>query len=430
MEQGTPDPLNPAEETPQQAGDDQLEVEALTLDPAQQSLADALRVSFGILKYVMLLLVVVYFFSGTFSLEATETAVRLRAGKIVNDNIEEGTHFAMPFPLEQVIKVDSSDRTLQLDQSFWYQATAVNEMNKLNRSQGGGALDPSQGAWSMLTGDANIVHAKWTIGYSITDSDDYVTNIGDKETLEKLIHAVAEQSLVHSVARTLADDIIRGNPDTEAAKSLMNKKLGAMGAGVTVNTVRMSEFTVPLKVLRAFDAATSAESEKAEAILAAQQERAKILGEAAGEGADELLTLIEEYQNAIALGDADAVAELDTQLDQVFGTLRISDDGPALSGQVAKKINEASGYKAKLVARYQAEAEQFRNLKDQYSANPQYLLERLWEEAKAEILAGDIETFYLPRSELRLVINRDPDLAKERQKEELKKIDKSRHDLD
>ena len=56
------------------------------LDAAQQSLADALRTSFSLLKWVMLVLLVIYLFSGWFSVDAQHRAVRLRFGQIVNQD--------------------------------------------------------------------------------------------------------------------------------------------------------------------------------------------------------------------------------------------------------------------------------------------------------------------------------------------------------
>ena len=95
------------------------------LDPAQQSLAEALRVSFGILKVAMLALLVAYAFSGTFSVGSNEVALRLRFGDYVGAPgervLERGTYLAAPFPLEQVIKVDTRPMTLTLDREFWYE---------------------------------------------------------------------------------------------------------------------------------------------------------------------------------------------------------------------------------------------------------------------------------------------------------------------
>ena len=73
------------------------------LDPAQQSLAEALRVSFGILKLAMLGLLIAYAFSGTFSVGSNEVALRLRFGDYVGDPgnrvLERGTYLAAPFPI-------------------------------------------------------------------------------------------------------------------------------------------------------------------------------------------------------------------------------------------------------------------------------------------------------------------------------------------
>ena len=63
--------------------DHDLEV-AEQLDPAQQSLADALRVSFGFLKVAMVILVVFYLFSGFFNVPSREVSVRLRFGDQLN----------------------------------------------------------------------------------------------------------------------------------------------------------------------------------------------------------------------------------------------------------------------------------------------------------------------------------------------------------
>ena len=87
------------------------------LDPAQ-SLAEALRVSFTILKLAMLVLLIAYAFSGTFSVGSNEVALRLRFGDYVgspgNRVLERGTYFAAPFPIEQIVKVDTRPTAVSL----------------------------------------------------------------------------------------------------------------------------------------------------------------------------------------------------------------------------------------------------------------------------------------------------------------------------
>jgi hypothetical protein len=66
------------------------------------------------------------------------------------------------------------------------------------------------------------------------------------------------------------------------------------------------------------------------------------------------------------------------------------------------------------------EANAFTQLLPQYERNPRLVLTKIWEEAREQILTGDdIETFYMVPGQLELQINRDPNLQKERQKEQL-----------
>src|SRR5436190_20274143 len=64
------------------------------LDPANQSLADALRASFRVLKAVMLLLIVIFLFSGMFMVDQNEVVVLSRLGKPTGPPNEPGLHFA------------------------------------------------------------------------------------------------------------------------------------------------------------------------------------------------------------------------------------------------------------------------------------------------------------------------------------------------
>lgn len=132
------------------------------IDPAQQSLADALRVSFTILKLIMLVLVVFYLGSNIFNVPTQNTAVRLRFGEVVSDPLPPGgPHFAMPYPIEQVINIRTSPQTLSLSRQFWFEVTdadAGKTASELADSKQG-PLNPERDGY-LITGDSNIVHTK------------------------------------------------------------------------------------------------------------------------------------------------------------------------------------------------------------------------------------------------------------------------------
>jgi hypothetical protein len=72
------------------------------------------------------------------------------------------------------------------------------------------------------------------------------------------------------------------------------------------------------------------------------------------------------------------------------------------------------------VERVASERQAFEQLLPQYDRNPRLVLSKLWEDARETILTGDVETFYTVSGQLELQLNRDPELQKERQKEQLR----------
>lgn len=393
------------------------------LDPAQQSLAEALRVSFAILKLAMVALLVAYAFSGTFSVGSNEVAVRLRFGDYVGDPgnrvLERGTYLAAPFPFEQVVKVDTRPATLLLDKEFWFETTKDDSGLTRSQMQGRKAqpLHPLRDG-SLLTGDMSIVHAKWTITWRVSDPVAYLTNVGSQAVAESLVRLVSQQGIVQAFAQLTADDVLRGIVNRELAVGLMQRQLDDMRTGLVVDQLALDKVSAPMLVAGSFDAVTSAESDRAGRIVAAQQERARILGETAGEASGPILGLITAYEQAVERGDQAAAGAAEAAIDAALGDLRVG--ASAIGGDVARVINGAKTYRTQVVEQVGAEAQAFRELLPQYTQNPRLVLAKLWEDARETILTGDVETFYTVPGQLELQLNRDPELQKERQKEQLR----------
>ena len=393
------------------------------LDPAQQSLAEALRVSFAILKFAMLGLLIAYAFSGTFSVGSNEVALRLRFGDYVGDPgsrvLERGTYLAAPFPIEQVVKVDTRPATLSLDREFWFETTKGDSGLTRTQLQGQKAqpLHPLRDG-SLITGDSSIVHAKWTLTWRVADPVAFLTNVGTRRMGESIVRLVAQQGIVHAVAQLAADDVLRGIVNRELAVSLMQRRLDDMRTGLVVDQLALDKVSAPMRVAGSFDAVTSAESDRAGRIVAAQQERARILGETAGEASAAIVELLTAYERAVDEGDADAARRLQDRIDAGLGELRIGD--ALIGGEVARVVNAAKTYRTQIVEQVAAEAQAYSQLLPQYEQNPRLVLARLWEDARESILTGDVETFYTVPGQLELQLNRDPELLKERQKEQLR----------
>ena len=94
-------------------------------DPAQKSLADAMRVSFMILKVIMVAMLIFYASTGIFTVEPQQQVVRLQFGKIIGENeglvYDQGWYVGWPYPIEEKIKVPTTQRNVTLLNAFWYE---------------------------------------------------------------------------------------------------------------------------------------------------------------------------------------------------------------------------------------------------------------------------------------------------------------------
>lgn len=416
---------------------DELPLNIDELDPAQKSLADALRVSFLILKTIMLLLVIYYLFiSNVFNVKQNEEAVRLRFGRIVQHNIEQGgPNFAWPYPIEEVVKIRTAPETIQLKDEFWFRLDPARMMETNNEMRGKpGPLDPQADGY-LVTGDVNIVHAQWSVTYAIENTADYITNIGDEESLAAdVVRTAVEQALVRTAAQLTGNDFINGRGYAELARDYGQANLDAMRSGITIIGVDMSDRAIPASVYGAYIDVTNAETDKGKLIDQAQKEREHILRNTAGGAYEALWELITAYERAVDMEDEPTSVELGEKLDEAFKALQIDlgDKTVFISGQVASAISAAKGYRTQVVEQANAQAETFTRLLPEYRKNPRIVMSRMWEDAREAILTGKaysigqdqmpgaVETLYLPSDvQLRIHTNRDPNVAKRREERNL-----------
>jgi len=395
-------------------------------DPAQRALAEALRLCFAALRLLMVVLLVIYCFSGLFSVGSNEVALRLRCGGYVGRPgervLERGTYLAAPFPIEQVITVDTRPQSLTLDREFWYDRSRGEQgrtQAEMRRARSG-PLDPTRDG-SLLTGDLNIVHARWTVTYRVADPEQYLTNVGDPALARDVVRCATAQGIVHTVARLAAADLLKAAVDRDAAAAIARERLASMATGLTIDQLTLDEVAAPASVIDSFEAVTTAESDRSQRIVAAQQERARILGELAGEASGKLATLIDDYERASDAGrtaDAEAVSR---RIDQAIEALEV--DGTPIGGEVATRINAAKTHRSRVVENVRADREQFERLLPEYEQHRRLVRSRLAEECRERIFTGDVETFYTAPGRMELQLNRDPELQKRRQQEQLRGSD-------
>ncbi len=419
-------------------------------DPAQQSLSDALRVSFGLLRIAMIALLIAYLFSGFYQVGEQEAAVVTRFGKIVVDDEgnsakDKGLHPGWPFPIDNVIKVPTANRNLDINTAFVYEGEG--SPRPLNPERDG----------SLITGDANLVHARFTAVYQISDPAAFIANFGDPKAAsasvftiqtpegmrtvefeqtglqiaEALVQNMVESGIVHAVASVTADEVISSQFNRGRAIKVAQQQLDDLDAGITISALSIRVPEMPISVRDAYTLVTQSEATRSTLINTAESERTRLLGDAGGKAAlplagrdGPLVALLKEYELATSLNDQDRLDQLDDQLQDVFTNLVIVDGDTRydLGGETATLINQALIERSRISEQIKTEAETVRELADAYAADPNLFKERRWQYVAREIFNEDsgIELFYTASGQrLQLDVNRDPDIQRTKERARL-----------
>jgi len=415
----TPSDIQPQRPTPVAADTEP------SMDPAQQSLSDALRLSFAVLKVVMVFLAVFFLASGFFTVNQKQAALVLRfgvpLGGVENPTVfGPGLHWALPYPVDRQSIIDLAKESVQVESFFFKVAETEKDKAKEElRTQLAGYTPGQDGM--LLTADLNIIHAKWFVEYRVDDPVAYVRHVSVARETEPEAHEGARRELVRSavqnacvrtVAAFRADDILFGGRIDlvqQIIRARAQENLDHMGTGITIDQLLVREPTVPLPVESAFADVLDADQEKQTEIEKAGKQRNTMLNQAAGVAYGQLLPVIEQYEQARADGELDR----STQLRQRIEQLLLDEAG----GEAAGMLLEARSYYTETVQSIQATARQFRDLLPKYRRNPAIVVTELWYDTKQAVLGGENEKMFLPvgAKELRVQVGRNPAFFREQE---------------
>lgn len=411
------------------------------MDPANQSLADALKITYRILQFAMIAMIGVFIFSGLQKVDTNERGVRLQFGAIQNDALDAGPQFSLPRPLGEILRVPKAAASLRIDQDFMPQFQNRGDENKteaeLAVTGGKPDLNPVTDG-SLLTGDLNIAHARFSVEYIVDDKHvrDFIENVRFNEpdpaqnSDARLVANAVRRGAVRAAASISIDELRRGQPDAaRAGKSfdtleertlkIAQATLDELKSGIQIKSLKLDRRMVPVRLINDFNKVEENLSKAKTLADEARQTRSAALAKAAGDAAPALLKLIDEYDAQYSAGRfAEADATL-AKIDAIFEGREVEIDGQKvtqrLSGAAASKMSEAQQYRSSIVSKAQSDTNAFKAKLGAYQANPAVLLTGEWADATSAFIGRDLTQTYLvgPDSPLQLWFNRDPDLARQ-----------------
>jgi membrane protease subunit HflK len=371
------------------------------MDPANQSLAEALRLSYRVLQVVILVLIVLFIFSGWKSVRSDQTGVLTVWGDIVEVDgaraLTPGLKFSRwPYPAGEFILFQEENLAVDLarpgrqDRPFWpmlrpnqtfEEAVSQASVNDRIRPGRDGAL---------LTRDAELAHLQMTARYAIADPVQFVERVSvEGSDADRIVQLALERAVVHAgAAQTVEDVTERTEAFAEDVRGAAQDLLDAIDCGILLQAVNVPRATAPLAIRKTIEELQQASIQVEESLERARQQANETLTAVAGPQTAQLWRLIQSYQEAADGGD-DGLAE--QRLGEIAAMLDQTEGG------VAGIIQQARSYRSEVESTLGADARYFASLLPAFRRQPDMVVKRLWLEAYGRVLARqDAEIIYAP----------------------------------
>ena len=343
-----------------------LKTPEMALDAGSQALSEALRSSFGIIKFVMVLLIVLFLASGIFTVGPQERAIIVRLGRPVGEGekalLGPGLHYSLPYPIDEYIKVPITAIQKVKSSVGWYAVTPAQELAGEDRIAlpVTSPLNPEVDGY-VMTADNNIVHTRATLTYHIADPIAYVFNF---VSASNTVMNALDNALIFAASQFKVDDIL--TRDVAGFKEAVRKRTVELvekeNLGIVVEDCQV-ERLAPRQLKDAFDT-----------VLRAEVTRHQVLDQA------------HIYENQV--------------------TNRASADAQS-------RINAADAERSRLVNDVQSQADRFNEILPKYRANPDLFAQQRLTETLARVLTNVQDKIFLAEPvdgktrQLRLMLNRE-----------------------
>jgi membrane protease subunit HflK len=284
----------------------------------------ALRSSIAILSWAMGVLIVVYLTSGITTIAPNEAGLVFRFGKLLPESHPPGLMFALPAPIDEVVKVPVKS-VQEVSLGLWASGDGT---------QAAGTLNPVSQPYT-LTSDTNIICATFAVRYQVSDPADYLLGAADRDGLRD---AVLYKAACHVLATMNVEDALTVGKNYVAAEAAREAQedMDRFHLGIRVLAFETREINPPAAVLAAFQAVVSA-----------------------------------KVQAKTEIEEANAYAATTI---------------PAAKADAYRAIQDADSYAHQTVARAEGESAAFTSLLHEYKANPALVRTRLQAEMLTAVM--------------------------------------------
>jgi membrane protease subunit HflK len=207
---------------------------------------DAKRIAIGV--------VALYLLTGVYLIPADQQAVVTRFGRVADQRVLPGIHYALPWPVDRVYKL----KVLETRRAVVGGEAADQTL---------GRIQPFQ--MQFLTGDQNVVQMRVIAQYHVTSPVDFLFHAQD---VEMLVRGAVEAELTRESAARGVDALLTTDKAQvqQAAQGRAQVMLDSYAVGVSVSSVNIESAGPPPDVAEAFRDVAGARADAARIVNEAQ----------------------------------------------------------------------------------------------------------------------------------------------------------------
>ena len=256
------------------------------------------------ISWIIAAVALLWLATGFYQVQPNEQGVVLRFGKYA-DTTDAGLHYHLPYPIEEVVKVNiTQERSINLGVAEAY--TTANRVAIRNGQTGNADPLKSFTESHMLTGDENIVDVNLIVVWRIKNAKDYLFSMQDPDNT---VRVAAQSVLREIVGQSEMQAIITGDRGKveDETKAELQKVMDEFRSGIEIVRVKLQKADPPKQVVDAFNEVQRAKADMERFKNEAEAYRNEILPKARGE-ASQLLQNAQAYKEAVvnkAQGEAE-----------------------------------------------------------------------------------------------------------------------------
>jgi len=236
-------------------------------------------------RWIIAGLIILYLFSGVCSIAQSEIGVHQRFGRVLNDRVQPGLHYVLPWPVDKITKVPVRTINRMIIDDFYSSDSALEKVPAsivFTRMTG---LEPY-----CITGDNNLVNIICVIQFNITDPFDYTFRVKNPDVM---LRSMAGNMIIHCLSEIPIDEVLtRGKQAViRDIKLGLQERLNKAQCGLTVSFIELRIIKPPDRVQQYFSdvikadidrekMTNEAESYYNDKILAAKANSTRIVQEA------------------------------------------------------------------------------------------------------------------------------------------------------